>query len=139
MVRFLYVFGCFGKAFPMRWRCFWPKVKFLFFKKVRAVFRALAKKNWCNFQKITESLIRSFLSFYQVVSKSWRALTNLRGKYDMDTLEHLERELEAILWICFSTRTIFWIFKENIFFQLFFVEIFLIDKNVPPYFTGTPL
>mgnify|MGYP003715916313 CR=1 FL=1 len=28
-------------------------------------------------------------------------------------LEHLERELEALLWICFSARTMFFIFKEK--------------------------
>ena len=47
----------------------------------------------------------------------------------MDTLEHLEKELEALLWICFSSRYLFLIFKEKIFFQLFSVENFLVAKN----------
>ena len=34
----------------MRWRCFWPEVKMSFFKKVRTVFRALAKINDATFK-----------------------------------------------------------------------------------------
>ena len=56
----------------------------------------------------------------------------------MDTLEHLEKELEALLWICFSSRYLFLIFKEKIFFQLFFVENFLVAKNSLPIFSGIP-
>ena len=48
----------------------------------------------------------------------------------MDTLGHLERELEALLWICFSSRHLFLIFEEKIIFQLFSDEFFLVTKNV---------
>ena len=64
---------------------------------------------------------------------------NLGKKRTMDTLEHLEKELEALLWICFSSRYLFLIFKEKIFFQLFFIEIFLVAKNVLPIFSGISL
>ena len=40
-------------------------------------------------------------------------------KWTMDTLEHLERELEALRWICFSSRYLFLIFKKNIFSTFF--------------------
>ena len=42
----------------------------------------------------------------------------------MDTWEHLEIELEVLLWICFSWRTVFWIFEEKIF-STFFLEFFV--------------
>ena len=45
------------------------------------------------------------------------------------SLEHLEMELEALLWLCFSLGYILFIFEENIFFLLFFAEIFFIEKK----------
>ena len=45
-------------------------------------------------------------------------------KWAMDTLEHLERELEALLWICFSSRYLFLIFEEKIFFNFFSTKFF---------------
>ena len=48
----------------MRSRCFWPEVKFLFFKKVRDVFRAFAKK-FPPFSKINNPI--GFLWLFQVI------------------------------------------------------------------------
>ena len=44
--------------------------------------------------------------------------------WDMDTWEHLEMKLEVVLWICFSRRTLFLVFEEKIFFQLFSMIFF---------------
>ena len=68
-----------------------------------------------------------------------KGLGKFGKKLTMDTLEHLEKELEALLWICFSSRYLFLIFKEKIFFQLFFVEHFLVAKIFLPIHSGIPL
>ena len=45
-------------------------------------------------------------------------------RWDMDTWEHLEMELEVVLWICFSRRTIFLVFEEKIFSNFFSLNFF---------------
>ena len=51
------------------------------------------------------------------------------------SLEHLEMELEALLWICFSLRYLFYIFEEKIFFLIFFAKFrFEILPNKFPLF-----
>ena len=57
----------------------------------------------------------------------------------MDTLEHLEKELEALLWVCFSSRYLFLIFEEKHIFLIFFDEHFLVAKNFRPIFNGISL
>ena len=99
----------------MRSRCFGPEVKFLFFKKVRDVFRALAKKIDATFKIIQCHVNSEHVTRWDAISQD---LGQFGKKYAMDTLEHLEKELEALLWICFSSRYLFSIF-EDFFFQLF--------------------
>ena len=52
--------------------------------------------------------------------------------------EHLEMELEVVLWICFSRRTLFLVFEEKIFFQLFFGRKFFRRKKIPTFFDENP-
>ena len=58
---------------------------------------------------------RLFLENYDTIEHvTWwgRWVGKLIKRWDMDTWEHLEIELEVLLWICFSWRIVFWVFEE---------------------------
>ena len=114
---------CFERAFPMRSRCFWPEVKFLFFKKVRAVFRALAKK----IASIFNSKYK--LNFDKLLNcRACHLVGPLVGNFSKKMRyghgEHLEMELEVVLWICFRRRIIFLVFEEKKNFDFFSLIFF---------------
>ena len=64
----------------------------------------------------------------------WRKSRKSRKIKIWTSLDHLERELEALLWVCFSLGYILLIFEEKKFTTFFFAEIFFIEKNFPTFF-----
>ena len=62
---------------------------------------------------------------YRIILPAWMFL---RIRCVVDSLDYLEKELEALLWICFSSRYILFIFEEKNVFRLFFIEKIFDEK-----------
>ena len=75
------VLRCFGTVVPMRSRCFWPEVKILFFKKVRDVFRPLAKKTdaiWSKYWETVFGKLWNYRPCHLVGPLSWEISKKMR-------------------------------------------------------------